>query len=216
MNKICVYIDGYNFYHALDRFSIKNNKKYEHYKWLNLYKLMQFYLQPTDKLVSIYYFSAYADWLPEASNRHKLYIKALESQGIKFIEGRFAEKEKHCKLCEKTSRGHEEKETDVSIGLYLLSDAYEDVFNKAILVSQDSDLYPVAKMMKEKFSDKKLKIITPLNSPHSGRVTSIVGKKERGMIQEMHVKQSLFDRKIKLSNGKIITRPRKYDPPISR
>ncbi len=214
MTRICVYIDGYNMYHALDNFSNAKRQKYEHYKWLNLRALIQNFLGENDKLVSVSYFSAYAYWKLEAMNRHKLYVQALESEDVHFIEGRFKRKEKRCQAsCKENFTTHEEKETDVNIGLYLLRDAYDNIFDKAILISQDSDLCPVVKMVKDKFPDKKLKIITPLNAQHSGSMTRLVSKKEQGMIKEVHVQQSLFGDKITLKNGKIIMRPPKYNPP---
>ena len=108
---------------------------------------------------------------------------------------------------------HEEKETDVNIALHLLRDAYENIYDKAILVSQDSDLCPAVAMVREKLPDKKLKTITPLNAQHSGKMTKLVGKEYRGMIKAIHLKNSLLDRVIILPNGKKITRPEKYDPP---
>ncbi len=200
-------------YHALDNFSNIRGKKYEYYKWLDLHSLMQNFLEKNDKLVTIYYFSAYADWKPEQMKRHKLYVQALENVGVRFIEGRFKQKQQKCKAqCKQKFTKHEEKETDVNIALYLLRDAYEDIYDKAILVSQDSDLCPVVEMVKKKFPNKKLKIITPLNARHSSKMINLVGKKHRGMINQIHIERALFDAAIVLPNGKTIIRPQKYTP----
>jgi hypothetical protein len=44
MSRVCLYVDGFNVYHALDI-------KYPHLKWLNYWKLAESVLQAQDRLV---------------------------------------------------------------------------------------------------------------------------------------------------------------------
>ena len=84
MTSVCVYIDGFNLYHALCRF--KDDKV----KWLDLSALVKRLLMPkSEQLNTIYYFSAYADWMPPQHSRHIEYVKALEAVGIKTVMGHF-------------------------------------------------------------------------------------------------------------------------------
>ena len=59
MTPVCFYIDGFNLYHALVKFS--DHKV----KWLDLYALSKRLILPaTEQITGVFYFSAYADWLP--------------------------------------------------------------------------------------------------------------------------------------------------------
>ena len=62
----------------------------------------------------------------------------------------------------------EEKRTDVSIGIWMLDDAYQDRCDNLILVSGDSDLVPAVQMVKSRFPLKKILVYVPANSPVRG------------------------------------------------
>ncbi|MFM6951354.1 MAG: hypothetical protein ACKOW1_10070, partial [Novosphingobium sp.] len=84
VERVAMYVDGFNLYHALCEL------KSDHLKWLNLWKLGNLLIKrKSQKLVQVSYFSAYADFLKgtdkEASiHRHKAYVAALEAKGVKF------------------------------------------------------------------------------------------------------------------------------------
>jgi hypothetical protein len=52
----------------------------------------------------------------------------------------FKNKDRECHSCGAEWVAHEEKETDVSIGITILNDAYKGRYEKAYLVTRDSDL----------------------------------------------------------------------------
>ncbi|MGB0719935.1 MAG: NYN domain-containing protein [Bdellovibrionales bacterium] len=206
MIRVNVYIDGYNLYHAID------NLNDDALKWLDLRSLMQNFTDPAiHDLQDVYYFSAYATWKNKAYQRHKLYQQALSANGVKTVMGSFKEKDRFCRACNARWIAHEEKETDVNIALYLLNDAHLDVYDEAIIVSQDSDLFPAIKMVKKQFPQKSIKIITPPGLKHSKEMAKVVGKKKLGEIKRIHIERSLFGKEIKISGTKLITRPQKYD-----
>ncbi len=206
MTRVCVYIDGFNLYHAIH--NLKDNRL----KWLNLKALIGFFLDPNvHRLQEVYYFSAFATWKPDAHTRHIAYEKALKISGVKTIMGKFKNKDRSCNNCGATWIGHEEKETDVNIALYLLNDAYQDKYDEAIIISQDSDLFPAIKLVKQHFPAKSIKIITPPNMWHSKEMAQVVGKKKLGKIQQIHIERSLFPEEIKDSHGNVLVyRPVKY------
>jgi len=77
--RVSVFIDGFNLYHAL------KDLGQNHYKWLDLNKLMNNYIyNPTQELSHIYYFSAHATWKAGSYKRQRAYIKALEHYDFKF------------------------------------------------------------------------------------------------------------------------------------
>ncbi len=207
MKRVCAYIDGFNLYHAID--DLHDHRL----KWVNLHSLMQVFLDPNvHKLESVYYFSAYADWLKGAHMRHTAYVAALQTVGVTPIMGNFKKKERSCKKCLTTWTGHEEKETDVNIALSLLDDAYRDRYDVAMIVSRDSDLVPALKLVKARFPEKVLKVITPPNQRHSKEMAKIVGDKRLAEIRPVHLQRNQLPDKILNTNGDVIClKPEKYN-----
>ena len=114
MNKknVIFFIDGFNLYHSLD------NNYYKKYKWLNLFKLSQCFVQKNESIVKIYYFTASANWNPGKVKRHKDYILALEQNPVlSTIYGNFREITRNCSFCGNQYKTYEEKETDVNIAV---------------------------------------------------------------------------------------------------
>jgi hypothetical protein len=103
------------------------------------------------KITAINYFSAYAHWRPGAMSRHQEYVKALEATGVTPILGHFKDKDRECFKCGATWVAHEEKETDVSIRITMLNDAYKGKYDRAYLITRDSDLMPAIKMVRAEF-----------------------------------------------------------------
>ena len=92
---------------------------------MNLFQLVRgFAAQPYQRVVRVFYFSAYATWIPAAYARHRVYVAALESVGVTPIMGNFKQKTRSCNSCGASWLTHEEKETDVSIALNMLNVAW--------------------------------------------------------------------------------------------
>lgn len=172
MARFGVYIDGFNVYHAL-------NNHYRKYLWLNYHKLAESVIGNRDVISSVVYFSAFVSWKRNAVARHKNYIKALRSAGVEFVEGRFMRKQTRCHICGRGYTTHEEKQTDVNIAIRLLSDALEDVFDKALIISADSDLLPAMKAIHKHFPEKEVGVMSPI-----GR-SSFELRKESDFIRKM-------------------------------
>ena len=120
-----------------------------------MWALSETLLKPQDSLEAVNYFSAYAEWLPSASSRHRSYVKALKCVGVTTHISHFKKKTKTCKKCGVSWDSHEEKETDVKLALQILEDASTNSFDKALLVSADSDMVPVIKTVQRLFPEKK-------------------------------------------------------------
>jgi len=98
MECISFYIDGFNLYH-----SIKYNKNHHKYRWLNLKKMCQSFIKKNEKIIDIFYFTAYATWRPPSMERHKIYVKALQLFNIIPIFGKFKIKDRFCPNCKKNT-----------------------------------------------------------------------------------------------------------------
>jgi uncharacterized LabA/DUF88 family protein len=150
------YIDGFNVYYSL------NTQRYRKYKWLNYMQLAQTMIREGDIVDAVLMFTTYVSWKPDSMARHKQYIKVLRSVGLQIVQGRFMRKEKYCPKCGKQYITHEEKQTDVNIALTLLSDAVEDKFDRAVIVSGDSDLIPIVEAVHKLAPDKEIGVLFPL------------------------------------------------------
>ncbi len=150
------YIDGFNVYYSL------NTQQYRKYKWLNYMQLAQNMVREGDIVDAVLMFTTYVNWKPDSMARHKQYIKVLRSVGLQIVRGRFMRKEKYCPNCGKRYITHEEKQTDVNIALTLLSDAVEDKYDRAVIVSGDSDLIPVVAAVHKLAPDKEIGVLFPL------------------------------------------------------
>jgi uncharacterized LabA/DUF88 family protein len=205
MTPVCFYIDGFNLYHALLKF--RDDKV----KWLDLGALCRRLIAPkTETISKIYYFSAYADWLPGPMSRHQEYVKALEATNITCVMGHFKKKDRECFKCNAKWIGHEEKETDVSIGITLLNDAYKNGFEKAYLVTRDSDLMPAVRMVRGEFPKKEIVAVAPPMMGHSNDLITVCNSKQK--ITPTHVRQCLFPKQVLFTNKTVAaTRPTKYD-----
>ena len=82
MNRVSIFIDGFNLYHALDA-----NPAYHKFKWLNLEKFSRCFIAPKDNIIDVFYFTAYITWNPQKLARHQIYVKALQLVRVKPIFG---------------------------------------------------------------------------------------------------------------------------------
>jgi len=118
--RVCFYIDGFNLYHKIAELPDKSAPD-KSLRWLNLYALAEkLRFRPDEQIEKVYYFSAYADWLPASKQRHKAYVRALEYSGVEVILGKFKLKAPRCNKCHKIYQTHEEKESDVNLALQVV------------------------------------------------------------------------------------------------
>lgn len=206
MMRSAFFIDGFNFYHALRKL---NNP---HLKWVDLRALMARQTSKSESISAIYYFSAYADWLPGPRKRHEQYVNALQAVDVTVILGSFKKKDRYCSHCKTTTVGHEEKETDVNIALCLLNEAYKDTYDRAYVVSRDSDLKPAIAMVRNEFPKKEVFVVAPPHAGHSTDLLNVADGKRK--ISKDQIIQSLFPERVLDHGGNVVaTRPIEYQPP---
>lgn len=165
-------------------------------RWQNLKVLLQQFLTPgKEELGTIYYFSAIAEWLPSKALKHAEYISALKHEGIKVILGKFKAKEKKCQaVCKKYFTSHEEKESDVNVAIFMLSDMLLNNCDMAYLVSGDSDMKPAVELIKKLCPTKRLGLIIPPYQKAADLKSSVDFYKK---IRRKHLIKALFPEEIK-------------------
>ncbi len=167
--RAAVYVDGFNLYHSI------KNMKIDRLKWLSLSSLANLLIPKNDEeIVCVKYFSALATHRGKSSEvRHRTYISALESEGVQCLLGRFKGQQRVCRNCGTKWKHPEEKETDVSIAIHMIADAYDDLFDVCYLISADTDLVPPLQMIKTKLPHKIIVAVSPPNRPHGQHIRNI-------------------------------------------
>ena len=163
MAKVIAFVDGFNLYHALDYCEgASNHQVYRKYIWLNLKKLASMFVFGKDTLEEVLYFTTIATWDAGKTTRHRLYIRALESQGVRVVYGEFKRKKKHCHLCKGDFWSFEEKQTDVNMALHLVLYSFQERYDKAIIISGDTDLLPAVTGVRAAFLGKQIGLVLPI------------------------------------------------------
>ena len=207
MTRVSVYIDGFNLYHAI------HDLRKPHLKWVDLSKLSLSLCRENETLVKVAYFSAYATWMPDAYYRHRQYIAALKTTPVVCHMARFSEKMAKCRSCGATWKTHEEKETDVHFSLTFLEDAKDNVFDRAIIISADSDHVPAVRRVRDRFPAKEVFVATP--PQRYGHARELLKVCNSGtQISPGRIGKCLFPADVLDANGvKVATRPASYAPP---
>ncbi len=171
---------------------------------MNLKKLAHCFVRPDEIINKIYYFTALAMWDVNKVNKHKKLIKALELEGVKPIYGKFKMRDKKCPNCKTIFKRPEEKQTDVNIAIQLLKSAMENEYDKAIIISGDSDLIPSVEAIKTSFPVKKIGVVIPRNR----RAKELVDICDFHMkLKEKHLASCVFPETIDVGAGVILKCP---------
>jgi uncharacterized LabA/DUF88 family protein len=170
------YVDGHNLYFSC----LKGTA----YKWLDIEKLLRGIIEessPGHDLVKIRYFTspikgAFARRGQASTDAQAEYGRALRANPrVEVNEGRFSVAGIHAMRhvippdhCDRVKIWRiEEKETDVSIAVAMYRDARSGSADQLVLVSNDSDLVPALRTIRED-TLVRLGVILPLRQVHSG------------------------------------------------
>ena len=148
-----------------------------------------------------------------AQKRQKSYIMALKLTAVQPVLGHFKEKDRKCPDCQHKWIGHEEKETDVNIALFLLDSAYQNLFDRALVITNDSDLAPAIQMTRKRFPEKRITTVAPPNYYHSNELIKVSSDKAR--IRVEHLESNLLPPVVTDASRLIsVSRPAEYAPKI--
>jgi uncharacterized LabA/DUF88 family protein len=226
MEKVSVFIDGYNLYHAI------NNLKKPHLKWVNLFNLAKQFARPDHgfEIIRVKFFTAPPlHKATEVQKRYSTYTKSLKHCGVEVVEGKFKQK----LLTYKDGDGksftrisHEEKESDVNIALAILEDAFEKTSDKILVITNDSDISPAIRLALKKNQNLRINVITPpLIKTKRANYDLVdacgdINKDKKGqvyfktrMITEYHLEKSLLPEEIVIDAKTKIVIPAQYKKP---
>lgn len=201
--RVIIYIDGFNLYFGL------REKRWKNFYWLNILKLSEKILNSAQRLIAVKYFTSRISFPPDKVKRQGTFIEALETlPTVKIYYGNYQSNKSICKKCGYSSMIPSEKMTDVNIAVEMLSDAYEDNFDSAILISADSDLIAPINTIHRLFENKRIVVAFPparfsfaLKEAASASFT--IGRKK--------LADSLFPDEVSKADGYILTRPARWE-----
>jgi uncharacterized LabA/DUF88 family protein len=156
--RVAAYVDGFNLYFGL------KDAGFKRFYWLDVVALSRTLLKPEQQLVTTHYFTArirnngrnITD-----QKRQNTYLEALALQGAQCQFGHYLEKTRECRRCHSTWMDYEEKMTDVNIAIQLLSDAFDSIFDVALVISGDSDLTMPIRRVRQRFPGKRVIVAFP-------------------------------------------------------
>jgi uncharacterized LabA/DUF88 family protein len=159
MTRVLAYVDGFNLYHGLRAAGLKR------LYWLDVAALAARLCKPDQALVHTRYFTArIRDNGSNAADvrRQVAYLDALSTrEDLTIVEGHYLAKPAQCRACGAGWTQHEEKMTDVNIAVALLTDAFDDRFDTALVMSADSDLVPPLRTIRARFPAKRVIVAFP-------------------------------------------------------
>jgi len=162
MDKVTVYVDGFNFYYSLKRMRTVD-PVWKSFYWIDFVKFFELFLGNNQVLQKVVYFTTPPLDL-QKSNRQGVLFKAnklLNGKRFEVVKGKFIMKELVCPRCHYKYIKPEEKQTDVNISVQMMRDCALDNVDTIILVTADSDLLPPLKTIKKDHPNKRIKIYFP-------------------------------------------------------
>ena len=210
MKKTIIYIDGFNLYYRL---------KDTPYRWLNLQKLSEFYLNPKQhNIIQIKYFTALVKRVSDNNSniiKQNIYLRAIHTiSNLSIIFGQFKKRQVTGLKCHLENGRYvesdelvtvskwEEKESDVNIATHIIADAGQ--YDCAVLISNDTDLKTPLSYVKEVFK-KEVGIISPRRNVHIElRSASHFQKRISNKVLE----QCQFPEKMKDAKGEFFCPPK--------
>jgi len=200
--RIIAYIDGFNLYFGL------KSAGWKKFYWLNLQTLVINLLKPHQDLVFTKYFTSRVSYPPEKERRQSTFIEALETlNDFRVFYGHYQANPQRCRECGKKVMVPNEKMTDVNIAVEMMSDAYQDLFDTALLVSADSDLTAAVLAIKNLFPSKRVIVAFPPQR-HSAQLQRLA----HGFLQigRANLAKSVFPDVINKAGGFVLQKPEEW------
>ncbi|MCZ8036264.1 MAG: NYN domain-containing protein [Novosphingobium sp.] len=223
--RTAIYIDGFNLYYRLLKYRPQ-------FKWLNPLLLAQEILAREHLITQVNYYTARISVRsndPEAPARQVAYPKALESvPNVRIHEGNFMVSKVLMALAEPLEtrpRDYqwampppnlvqvvktEEKGSDVNLAAHLVSDAFKDAFDVAVVLSNDTDLVEPIRIVKEEVG-KRVGLLVPTRYPSA---TLAAAASFHLHVRPGHLARAQFPDTVPLTDGTTADEPASWVAPV--
>lgn len=200
--RVIAYVDGFNLYFGL------KDKGWRCYYWLNVSLLCQNLLRPPQHLVLVKYFTSRIISPPDKKKRQSTFLEALKIvSGIIPDYGIYQTTPVTCEKCGHVNNVPEEKMTDVQISSEMVSDAYLNKYDTALLMTGDRDLVPAIEKIRSEFPKKRVLVAFPpmrTNDDLRGAANAYIH------VTEVELKKSLLPPEIPTLGGYILRCPKEW------
>jgi len=201
--RVMAYVDGFNLYFGIRQAGWK--RMY----WLDVASLAADLLKPGQQLVGVRYFTARISGPPNKQRRQNAFLEATKAMGKCTMHfGQYLDVPQKCHVCGSSHTVPKEKMTDVNIAVEMLSDAHQNLFDTALLISADSDLTPPVRKIKELFPAKRVVIAFPPKR-RSKRLSGAADGYVR--VGRSNLTSSLLPERVRKRGGHVIRRPREWN-----
>ena len=156
MKRVIAYIDGFNLYYGL------RQKGWRWYYWLNVQTLAERLLKPGQVLAATKYFTSVLLDPPERRDPQVTHLDALQTlEDTQIFLGHFLSDTQVCNDCGHSHPTYHEKMTDVNIATEMMTDAFQDRFDVALLITGDGDLAGTVSSIRRLFPKKSVVVAFP-------------------------------------------------------
>ena len=202
MPRVIAYIDGFNLYYGL------RASRWQRFYWLNLRQVALHLLKPDQTLVEAKYFTALVTTPPDKNRRQAAYLEALGTlQDFSIHYGHYLADTVVCRQCGHSYTTHHEKMTDVNIATEMLSDAFTDQFDVALVFSADSDLVGPVQKVRQLFPEKRVVVVFP-PARHSNALKKAANATLH--LDRATLAQSVFPDQVVKPDGFVLHRPTEW------
>jgi len=197
--RVIAYIDGFNLYFGMKE-GLGNQCL-----WLDVQKLATSLLKPNQVLIETKYFTSRISNNPPKQARQNTYLEALETlSDFNIYYGKYNSQIRTCQKCGDAHSHSSEKMTDVNIACQLLTDAFQDRYDVAFLITGDSDLVPPINLIHTLFPNKRVFVGFPPKR-HNLSVSSIA--KGSMIIGRKKLLDAQFINDVTKRDGFVLNRP---------
>ena len=134
-----------------------------------------------------------------------MFLEALQTlSDFKIFYGHWLSNPVTCRKCGHTYEAYHEKMTDVNIAVELMSDAFQNRLDMALLVSADSDLVGPVEAIRGLFPQKRVVIAFP-PARYSSALKAVAHGYTR--IARNVISNSVFPDKVVKRDGFVLARP---------
>lgn len=127
--------------------------------------MKRFVFQRSETLVGVELFTAYPNWHNTEAKRlrHETFVSAQKYREVEVTFGEFKSKKITCQAlagCGRIFETYVEKQTDINIAIALIRKAKD--YDKAILLTADSDQVPTIKLLRDVHPEKRFAVLPPI------------------------------------------------------